>query len=163
MRYGRLLNCVWPIALMGACLDACPVQAADKARITGLTDINFGTIAGTGDQSVSQSLCAFANSNLGGYSVVALGSGGGGAFELSSASAALSYEVLWADAAGQTGGSQLVPGVASTGFVSDARHQACNTGPSASASLTIVIRGVELDAASSGSYTGTLLLTIAPE
>lgn len=149
-------------AIAAAMLAAAPAQAADKARITGLSDVSFGLIAGTGDQSLSQSVCAYSNSSTNGYSVVATGSGSGGAFELSG-SAPLPYDVLWADSAGQTGGSALTAGTASPGFTSSASHQVCTSGPPASASLTIVIRAATLGSAPAGSYSGTLQLTIAPE
>lgn len=164
MRYGNLPSLALALAVVGASSAAAsPAWAADKARITGLSDVTFGVIAGTGDQSVSQSLCAFSDSSSNGYSVIATGNGSGGSFELSSGSAQLPYEVLWADSAGQTGGSALVAGVVTSGFTSGASHQFCNSGPSASASLTIVIRGATLSSARAGAYLGTLQITIAPE
>jgi hypothetical protein len=150
-------------AAAAAALAAAPsAHAADKVRITGLSDVAFGLIAGTGDRSISQSVCAFSDSSTRRYSVVATGSGSGGAFELSGA-APLPYEVLWADSPGQTGGSSLIAGTAVSGFTSTASHQFCNSGPPASASLTIVIRAAELASARSGAYSGTLQLMIAPE
>ena len=149
-------------AIAAAMLAAAPAQAADKARITGLSDVNFGLIAFTGDQSLSQSVCAYSDSSTKGYSVVATGSGSGGAFELSGA-VPLPYDVLWADSAGQTGGSALIAGTASSGFTSTASQQFCNSGPPASASLTIVIRAATLGSTGAGSYSGTLQLMIAPE
>src|SRR5687767_10933143 len=150
-------------ATVVAALAAVPcARAADKARITGLGDVNFGLIAGTVDRSISQSVCAYSDSSTNGYSVLATGSGSGGAFELSGTSP-LPYEVLWADSPGQTGGSALTAGSASSGFTSTASHQFCNSGPSASASLTIVIRGATLGSARAGAYSGTLQIMIAPE
>jgi len=149
-------------AAVAALIAAAPAHAADKARITGLSDVSFGLIAAAGDQSLSQSVCAFSNSSTNGYSVVATGSGSGGAFELSG-TAPLPYDVLWSDSAGQTGGSALTAGSASQGFTSNADHQVCNSGPPASASLTIVIRAATIGSARAGSYSGTLQLMIAPE
>ena len=149
-------------AAVAAALAAAPARAADKVRITGLSDINFGLITGTGDQSRSESLCAYSDNATGGYSVVATGSGSGGAFQLSGV-APLTYEVLWADSAGQTSGSSLISGTASGGHTSVATHQFCNSGPPASASLTIVIRAATLGSARAGAYTGTLTLLLSPQ
>jgi len=137
--------------------------AADKARITALSDVPFGLIPGTTDQTASQNLCAYSSSNTGGYNVTAVGNGNGGAFTLSSGAASLAYDVLWAGSANQAGGTALVPGTATSGFTSTASQQTCNSGPSTSASLTVVIRSATLTSAMAGSYIGTLQITIAPE
>lgn len=153
----------WALALVliGTGLADAPAAAVDRARISGLGDVAFGVINATTDQSTSQSVCAF--STVGGYSVVATGSGSGGAFTLTSGSATLPYDVLWSASAGQTGGTTLVAGTAVSGLTSLATHQTCNSGPSASASLTIRIRSADLISARAGSYSGTLQITIAPE
>ena len=49
------------------------------------------------------------------------------------------------------------------GLQSTASQQTCNSGPSTSASLTVVIRSATLTSAMAGSYIGTLQITIAPE
>ena len=160
MTWGKsLIACAATAAMLAA---AAPARAADRARITGLSDVNFGLIVGTGDQSLSQSVCAYTDSSGSRYSVVATGSGSGGAFTLSGA-APLAYEVLWADSAGQTGGSSLIAGAVSSGHTSTATHQFCNSGPPATASLTVVIRAASLGSARAGAYTGTLQIMLAPE
>jgi hypothetical protein len=140
-----------------------PARAADKARITGLSDVAFGLITGTADQAISESVCAYSSSSTGGYSVTATGDGSGGAFELSAGADQLAYDVLWTDSADQAGGTALVAGSATAGFTSVANQQFCNSGPSTSASLTVVIRSASLGSAMVGSYAGTLQITIAPE
>lgn len=142
---------------------ASPARAADKARLTGLSDVSFGLIAGTADQASSQSVCAYSTSVTSGYSVTAVGSGNGGAFTLSTGAATMAYDVLWADTANQTGGTQLVAGTATSGFTSSASQQTCNSGPASSASLSVVIRSATLLSAPAGAYSGTLQVTIAPE
>lgn len=145
-------------------LAASPAHAAsDKVRLTGVSDVSFGLIAGTADQTISQSVCAYSSSNTNRYSVMAMGDGSGGSFELSSGAARLSYDVLWADVGNQTSGTALVPGAAIGGFVSLASQQTCNSGPSSSASLIVIIRSAALSAAIAGSYVGALQITIAPE
>lgn len=153
--------------LMGSLAAGVPVSSAqaasNKARITGLGDVAFGLVVGTGDRSASQNLCVFNSSGTGRYSVTATGSGTGGTFALSSGAAQLPYDVLWADSPDQTGGTQLVAGAAAPGFASAAAQQTCNSGPPASASLTVVIRSAALTRATAGDYSGTLQVTIAPE
>jgi len=137
--------------------------ASDKVRDSGLSDVSFGLIVGTADQSISQSLCAYSSANGSGYSVTATGSGPSGAFSLTGGPAPLPYDVLWAGAANQSGGTTLIAGTAMPGFTSAASQQTCNNGPNSSASLTIIIRSTTLSSASAGTYAGTLQLTIAPE
>jgi hypothetical protein len=95
--------------------------------------------------------------------VQATGSGSGGAFTLASGSASLAYEVQWSQVSGQTSGTQLSPNVALTGQVSSATQPSCNSGPSTSASLIVILRSAQLSAAAAGSYSGTLTLLVAPE
>jgi hypothetical protein len=142
-----------------------PAWAApsDKARLSGLADIAFGTINPAADQTSSENLCAFSNSNTGGYSVTASGSGSGGAFTLDSGADALPYEVRWAGAANQANGTALTAGGIVAGFTSAASQQTCNSGPPASATLTVIVRAAALGSVQAGSFSGTLQITIAPE
>jgi len=138
-------------------------HAADKVRLTDLSDVSFGLITGSADQSVSQSVCAYSASSTGGYSVTAVGSGAGGSFQLTGGPAPLPFDVLWASTPNQTGGTALVANSPTSGFVSAASQQTCNSGPSSSASLTIVVRAAALNSARAGTYAGTLDLIISPE
>lgn len=139
------------------------LAATGKARVAGLSDVSFGLIAGTADQAASQSVCVFSSTTTAGYSVTATGSGTGGSFALTGGPALLPYDVLWSGNANQSSGAALVAGVTTSGFTSLATQQTCNSGPSATASLTVIIRASTLSAASAGSYSGTLQITIAPE
>ena len=137
---------------------------AQRVRVTALSDVDFGMIANSqADVRRSQNLCLFSNSTAGAYSVSASGSGAGAAFLLTNGSATLGYDVEWSDSSGQGSGVQLGPAAPLTGQRSSATHQFCNTGPTTSASLTIVLRGAELSRAFEGNYTGTLTLLIAAE
>ncbi|MXO61265.1 hypothetical protein GRI89_17105 [Altererythrobacter salegens] len=140
-----------------------PALAADKVRITGFSDVPFGVVSVTTDQTLSQSICAYSSASTGGYWVSAQGSGSGGAFTLDSGAAQLPYDVYWADSSGQTGGRQLTAGSTATGFTSAISQQFCNSGPPTSASLTIVLRASVLTGAIAGSYSGTLEITLGPE
>ncbi|HET6535478.1 MAG TPA: hypothetical protein VFG41_04780, partial [Sphingomicrobium sp.] len=82
----------------------------DKARISGLSDFAFGPISNFATDSVrSQSICLYSKSPPSDtYRIIATGSGAGGAFELSSGTDLLAYEVEWSDAAGRSAGAQLL-------------------------------------------------------
>ena len=163
MTSGRSLIVALVMATVAAGASSPACAASDKARLTALSDVPFGLIPGTADQTASQNLCAYSSTTTGGYNVTAVGSGNGGAFTLSSGAATLAYDVLWSGSANQSGGTALVPGTAASGFTSTASQQTCNSGPSTTASLTVVIRSATLTAAMAGSYVGTLQITIAPE
>jgi hypothetical protein len=140
-------------------------MAADRVRISALSDVSFGLISNFAADSVrSQSVCLYAKSApLDRYRITASGSGAGGAFVLSSGSDTLPYEVEWNDVAGQASGAPLVANQPLTGQQSTAAAGDCSRGPATTASLVLVLRSAALSAASSGTYTGTLTLLVAPE
>lgn len=160
MAYGKSLIAL-AVALIALTVSA-PAHA--DARITGLADVSFGTISAIADQSNSQniSVCSYQGRSTAGYSVRATGSGGGGAFLLSSGAGSLPYEVAWADAANQTGGFQLQANVLSSGHGGAAGRFACLFQLD-TASLTVTIRATELASAAAGTYSGILSITIVPE
>jgi hypothetical protein len=138
-------------------------RAAEKVRITQLSDVAFGQIVTVADLSVSQNVCVHSTSSGGGYSVVADGSGAGGSFSLASGIDNMAYQVQWAETSGQTNGVSLQAGTASQIFYSSATHQFCNNGPPSSASLIVTLVGNATANARAGNYTGTLSITIVPE
>lgn len=152
--------------MTGALLSASvtgSARAAEKARITQLSDVAFGQITTVADLAVSQNVCVHSTSPGGGYSVVADGSGVGGSFSLDSGVNSMAYQVQWAETSGQTNGVSLQAGTASQTFHSSATHQFCNNGPPTSASLIVSLAGNVTANAQAGSYTGTLSITIVPE
>lgn len=153
------------LALTAALLAQAPASAAsNKVRITNLADVAFGTIANLGVDAVqSQSICVYADTNTNGYNVTAIGTGPAGAFQLSSGTANISYDVLWNSSAGRNSGTQVAPNVPLTGQVSTATQQSCSSGPASSASLVVVLRSSALSSASAGTYSGGLTLVIGPE
>jgi hypothetical protein len=164
MKSGTVLIVGLIVGATATGISSSPARAAsDKARLTGLSDVAFGLIVGTADQSASQSVCAFSSSNTNGYSVTATGSGTAGAFQLLAGATPLQYDVLWSDASNQASGVALAAGTTRSGFTSNASQQTCNSGPSSSASLTVIIRSATLMSARAGSYSGMLQITIAPE
>ena len=159
MNWGKFLT------FAAVSLGAASPAAADSTRISGLADINFGSIVNAVDQTSSQSVivCSYKNNpqNLP-YSVTATGSGTGSAFQVSSGAAVLPFDVQWADTAGQAGGTLLQPGTPAGGFANGATGFSCPT-QGANASLTVTIRSADIAAAPAGTYTGTLQLLIAPQ
>lgn len=138
--------------------------SAQKVRITKITDVDFGLIANLQAESRrSQNICVFSNSAGNAYSVAALGSGPGGSFALTSGTSFLAYEVEWSQQSGQSSGTSLSANGILTGQTSAALHQLCNTGPTTTASLIIVLRATELSHAREGNYSGSLTLLIAAE
>jgi hypothetical protein len=159
-----------PIKWLGTCAllaAAIETPAHADARISNLADMAFGMISATTDQSQSENVCAFSSNGSffggRGYSVRATGSGSGGAFTLASGAASLPYEVQWADSPNQTSGVSLSSGGLKSGFANSAFFQNCTFQAQGTASLTVVIRGTQLAAATAGNYNGTLQITIVPE
>lgn len=148
-------------------LIARPASAASSVRISGLSDVAFGTITNFAADSVqSQSLCLYSKSPpANNYRVTASGSGAGGAFLLGSGSNTLAYELQWSDVPGQSAGSQLLANQPLTAQHSTASTSVddCSKGPATTASLIVILRSAAIAAASSGTYTGTLTLLVAPE
>ena len=156
-----LVACVAALAV----LAAAPSARAQTARIGGLQDVDFGTIPAMVDQPNSQNVavCSYRNNpHRLDYSVIASGSGSGGAFLLSSGAGTLAYDVQWADSPGQTGGTMLQAGVPAPGFGNAANGFDCPAPPD-TASLTVTIRAADLAAAQAGTYTGSLQITIVPQ
>jgi hypothetical protein len=152
-------------ALAGAVLVhglGAEAQAADKVRISNLSDVAFGALVAPSDVSITRDICVYSTALNGTYAVIASGNGTGGAFELASGSDRLAYDVQWAQAAGQASGSALEAGVASQQFFSGALQQACNSGPANSATLVVRLKASDAAAARAGSYSGVLTLTIVP-
>lgn len=161
-RSGRRLAATIAMGFLAA-LSAEPA-AAQKARITGLTDVSFGQPANLQiDHVRSQSVCVFSNGPGARYGVTAAGSGPNGAFQLSSGMQVLAYEVLWSPEASRNNGNLLQANRLQSSYASQATHQFCNNGPSTSASLSVVIRAADLSRAVEGAYSGTLSILISAE
>jgi hypothetical protein len=143
-----------------------PAPARANARISGLVDVNYGTIANFADQTISQNVCVYSvtgnSSNRRPYSVLATGNGSAGAFTLQSGARTLPYEVRWNDAADQTSGTQLTNGVNASGFLTGNVNLSCSNGANNNASLVVTITGTSLATATAGTYTGVLTIVITP-
>lgn len=150
------------IAIASFAFVAPPVAA--KVRISGLTDVNFGTINNLSADAVqSQSICVYSNGSSSSYGVRASGSGAAGAFTLSNGVSTLAYDVRWNNQPGQSNGTALAPGALLPGQTTNAQHQICSNGPPTTASLIVVLPTASLSAATEGSYSGTLTLIVSEE
>jgi len=153
------------LAVLAAFVAADPCSAA-SVQITGLQDAAFTSLDPLVDATRTQSVCVFSNTLLHGYNVTARGSGAASAFTLSAGGSIppLPYTVQWSASAGSTSGTALAVGAPLSGQRSSALTSTCSLGVTASASLILILRTSDLQAALSGvSYSGTLSLTIAPE
>jgi hypothetical protein len=136
----------------------------NRARITGLSDVSFlnqdpGTAA-----SNAQNVCVWSNTATKGYTITASGSGTGGAYTLSNGGGTVPYSVEWAATSGQTSGTALAAGAASTSLTSGALNQNCSSAPLATASLIVKMATTDLGTMSAGSsYTGSLTLLVTPQ
>jgi hypothetical protein len=140
-----------------------PASAADKAKISALTDLAFGTLSTSTDTTVSENVCAYSTTN--GYTVTATGDGTASAFTLAGPSFALPYEVRWAATPSANSGTALTAGTASSSFTHPSNlQQSCGGGgPASSATLLVIVRATALGSARAGSYTGKLTISIAPQ
>jgi hypothetical protein len=136
----------------------------NRARITGLGDVAFTNQDPNTAASNAQNVCLWSNTATKGYTITASGSGTANAFTLANGSLTVPYSVQWSGSSGQTSGSALTAGTASTGFVSTATNQTCASGPTSSASLIVNIATTDLGAMQAAtSYTGTLTLLVTPQ
>ena len=163
---GRAWRCVAASVLTVAAI-ATPAELAAQSqnvRVTKLTDVTFGGLTNLGvDASSRQDICVYANTAGNRYRVTATGSGPAGSFALSAGANLLAYEVQWNASPGQSSGLQLAANSAQTGLTSTATQQTCNSGPSSSASLILLLRSTDLSSAMAGSYSGTLTLMIGAD
>jgi hypothetical protein len=147
------------LALALGLIMAAPAHA-QQVRITQLGDFAFGPLATTADQTLSDSLCVYVGSLAGRYTVTAAGSGSSNSFALSSGGNTLPYEVQWAFSGGQTSGTPLTARTALAGTSFNFIDSSCTL--FTTASLIVILRGSQTQAAVAGTYTGTLTLLVAP-
>lgn len=159
MRLQAIKNALKATLLSGLLFTADTV-GAQQVRISKLVDANFGTITNfTTDLANSRSLCVYSTKN---YQITAYGSGSASAFQLSSGSRTMPYEVQWSATAGQTVGTALLAGTPLINLATSAKNASCSNNPTTSASLIIILRSSNVQAAAAGNYTGTLSLLVAP-
>jgi hypothetical protein len=136
----------------------------NRARISGLSDIDFTGQDPETDASNAQNVCVWSNTASKGYTITASGSGEGEAFTLSSDKLTVPYRVQWSEAPDESKGEELTATKSSPNFVSKASHQVCKSDPPASASLIVGISSDDLGGMQAETnYTGTLTLVVTPQ
>jgi hypothetical protein len=136
----------------------------NQARITGLTDVTFANQDPNTAASGAQNVCVWSNTATRAYTIKATGSGASNAFTLTNGTDTAAYTVEWAASSGQTSGTALTSGTASSSLTSAATQQICSSGPSASASLIVKMSTAVLGGMTAGGdYTGTLTLLVTPQ
>ena len=133
----------------------------DDVRISGLSDLLFGTLAGTG-ATLTSPACIYRNSGApnSNYEVTAVGSGVGGAFTLLGATGAtVPYTVTFNDT---TGGASTPMGIGTIAPGTNARGDVDCATLGNNASIDVTISDAAAAAAPSDAYTGTLTLTVSP-
>jgi len=138
--------------------------AAAKVRVSGLSDVNFGTISNlTIDAVNAQSICVYSNGASNTYSIRADGSGSGGAFTLSNGVTTMAYTVRWNNQPGQTNGTVLNTSALLSAQTTTAQNQTCASGVPTTASLIVTLPATPLSSAGAEHYSGTLTLIVAEE
>ncbi|WP_174291545.1 hypothetical protein [Sphingomonas bacterium] len=148
-----------PLSVVGNAVEA------QTVRLTKLADVAFGALSSTAvDVTNSQSVCAYASSLTGLYSVRASGSGTGGALTLAGSATAMPYELQWAAAPNRSSGTALAANTTVGGFSGGlVVDQTCSLLNPATASLIVILRSAALSGATAGSYSGSLTLIIAAQ
>jgi hypothetical protein len=136
----------------------------NRARITGLSDVTFANQDPNTAASNAQNVCVWSNTATKAYTITASGNGTASAFTLSNGTGTVPYSVEWAATSGQTSGTSLTAGTASSSLTSGAVNQTCSSAPLASASLVVKIGTTDLGTMTAGgNYTGTLTLLVTPQ
>lgn len=134
-----------------------------RVQISGLTDLNFGTVDPAAAATSTEDVCVWSNTSGKAYQITAAGSGAANAFTLTDGTNTLVYGIQWADSSGQSSGTELTSGTPLGAQVSTATNPTCSSGPTKTASLIVNMSAANLQAAAAGAYTGTLTLVVAPQ
>ena len=145
------------------------VTIGQFVRIRNLRDFIFGIWnVGDGTLSDNDNACIANNAIFGSYAVRATGDGNGfdpAAFTLSNGAEQINYNVYWNDQTGTAGNQQLTAGLIQHGQTASAFSFLFNVFGFCvlNSNLEIEIPDTELQAASGGTYSGTLTLLIIPD
>ncbi len=135
-------------------------SANADVQVSNLDDFNFGKYSGFGNLRDNDNICinALPISN---YQMTFLGSGAGGAFEVSNGVDTLDYLVRFNDRARRAGGQRVFPGTPVSRNQRASDELACPNG--LNANIDIRFRRRDLQSANPGRYVGTLTVTVVPE
>ena len=134
-------------------------------RVSGISDLSFGSYSGSGPLSRDDDVCVWTNASGGNYRITARGNGTSFAYIVSKTgdnTKTIPYTVQWNTTSGTTGNSALTANVTS-GNLSGANTQSstCATGAAATANFQVTFAQADLLSAPSGTYTGTLTLIVS--
>jgi hypothetical protein len=132
---------------------------APRARISGSTDIAFGTAGGTSAE-VSQDLCLSSNALTGSFALSAIGSGNAGALELASGRDTIGYtvELVPRDRPGT-----LDSATTDAGLVESSPDSGCDDGRGATSLIVALDPARRHDVKEGSPFVGALTLVVAPE
>lgn len=127
----------------------------EMIRISDLNDIPLGTFDGVNDLIASDDICVYRNNLAETYTVSA--SGSGGSFEVDNGVDVIPYQVEYDDSNGFVTLTDSSPTA-----MANADSALLDCGGTPVATLRITTLATDMTSASSGLYTDTLTLTVAP-
>jgi hypothetical protein len=137
-----------------------PAVASDKVIIKDLDDIDLGTWTGASELSEESKHCVAATDKY--YSIVATGSGIGGAFRVSNGAAEIPYQVYYKEKQ-NANLIQLTAGSAVhnlKGKKIKKKTPYCKNGKQV---VEVRMLGVDMAKVPAGAYSGTLSLMVTPQ
>ena len=156
----------WVFALLVGCFGFSAGSAeAAQIEVEELSDIDFGDVPPSVGELTAENTFCVALVDRGNYQIRAFGNAPNGAFVLLGADGLVSRGIAYRVFVNERGGgrgAELAPGVPLGGLRSRARlpNGRCSQ---PQPRITVSIPAGEIGAASSGSYRGSLALTVAPE
>jgi len=126
-------------------------------RISGLDSIDLGTFSGVADARGGDDFCVYTNNPAGTYAITAYGQGPTGSMLLRSAGAEVPFLLEYDDGSGFT---QLSPNVPVTR--GNASGSAPDCAGASNAGIRVTAGAAALRDAPAGTYTGELVLMVAP-
>lgn len=152
---------------MGLALGVATLQTPCNAVVSSATfaPIAFGNVASLYSDLVnSQSICAFGSLLTQGYSVLASGSGDGGAFTITNGTSTIPYEVQWAQIGNASAGTLIQPNVSLPNQYEANLLQGvgCLLGAKSATSI-VIVRASSLQQATAGTYNGVLTIILTTQ
>lgn len=141
------------------------LTVATLFRISGISDLSFGSYSGSGPLSRDDDVCVWTNASGGSYRITARGSGGSFAFLVTKSgddSRTIPYSVRWNTTSGTTGNAAIAANVTSGNlFGANTQSSSCSSGPASTGNFQVTFAQADLLSSPSGTYTGTLTLIVS--
>lgn len=132
----------------------------EQVRISGLSDINFGTYSGTGNLESDQDICVYSNIVNGRYDITTQGDGAGNAYTLTNGGDTIPYSVFWSPSTGPSGGTPMTATTTLTNQLNaNTQTDDCSVG-GLSANIRVLMNDADLHGISNGLYSGTLSVIV---